>query len=76
MLLIRTAFGQTKFQKDFSFYWQTVNDNFAYFGKQKTNWDKVGSPGSIIGYSSLSATAPDEIKSDDIQHTLTTWEKY
>ena len=35
------TFGQTKFQKDFSYYWQTVNDNFAYFGEQKTNWEKV-----------------------------------
>jgi C-terminal processing protease CtpA/Prc len=35
------TFGQTKFQKDFSFYWQTVNDNFAYFHKQHANWDKV-----------------------------------
>ena len=41
LLLAATAFGQTKFQKDFSYYWQTVNDNFAYFGEQKTNWEKV-----------------------------------
>jgi carboxyl-terminal processing protease len=40
-VLVTAGLGQTKFQKDFSFYWQTVNDNFAYFKKQKTNWDKV-----------------------------------
>jgi carboxyl-terminal processing protease len=40
-LFLTKTFGQTKFQKDFSFYWQTVNDNFAYFDKQHTNWDKV-----------------------------------
>jgi C-terminal processing protease CtpA/Prc len=33
--------AQSKFQKDFQFYWQTVNDNFAYFQKQKINWEKV-----------------------------------
>src|SRR6266550_1495999 len=35
------SFGQSKFQKDFSFYWQTINDNFAYFDKQHINWEKV-----------------------------------
>jgi C-terminal processing protease CtpA/Prc len=33
--------AQTKYQVDFSFYWQTINDNFAYFDQRKTNWDKV-----------------------------------
>jgi len=35
------CFGQTIYQKDFLFYWQTINDNFAYFNKQRTNWNKV-----------------------------------
>jgi C-terminal processing protease CtpA/Prc len=35
------ASGQTIYQKDFNFYWQTINDNFAYFHKQLTNWDSV-----------------------------------
>ncbi len=35
------ALGQSKYQKDFAYYWQTVNDNFAYFERQHTNWDKV-----------------------------------
>ena len=41
LFLTAAALGQTKFQKDFSYYWQTVNDNFAYFGEQKANWEKV-----------------------------------
>ncbi len=41
ILFTTTAFSQTPFQKDFQFYWQTVADNFAYFGKQKTEWEKV-----------------------------------
>ncbi len=41
LLAYSNTFGQTKFQKDFSFYWQTINENFAYFDKQKTNWEKV-----------------------------------
>jgi carboxyl-terminal processing protease len=33
--------AQSIYQKDFLFYWQTVKDNFAYFDRQKTNWDEV-----------------------------------
>ena len=33
--------GQSQYQKDFDFYWRTVNDNFAYFHKRKTDWEKV-----------------------------------
>ena len=32
------AFGQSVFQKDFAFYWQTVDENFAYFDKQHIDW--------------------------------------
>jgi C-terminal processing protease CtpA/Prc len=39
-ILLKTN-GQTKFQKDFEYYWQTIYDNFAYFDKQKINWEKV-----------------------------------
>src|SRR5687767_12731229 len=35
------VYGQTKYQKDFDYYWTTINDNFAYFDTQKTNWKKV-----------------------------------
>lgn len=38
---LKMASGQTTYQKDFDFYWQTINDNFAYFHKQHTNWNKV-----------------------------------
>jgi C-terminal processing protease CtpA/Prc len=40
-LALNLASGQTKYQKDFIFYWQTIRDNFAYFHKQHTNWDSV-----------------------------------
>jgi hypothetical protein len=40
---LNLASGQTSYQKDFDFYWQTINDNFAYFHKQHTNWNKVRS---------------------------------
>lgn len=36
-----TAFGQTKYQKDFKYYWNTVDTYFAYFDTQKVNWEKV-----------------------------------
>ena len=32
---------QTKYQKDFDYYWETINNSFAYFDLQKTNWDNV-----------------------------------
>ena len=43
ILLLASAktFAQTPFQKDFSYYWQTIQDNFAYFDRQHTNWEKV-----------------------------------
>lgn len=33
--------GQSKYKNDFLFYWETVNRNFAYFDRQKTDWEKV-----------------------------------
>jgi carboxyl-terminal processing protease len=38
---LNLASGQTIYQKDFAFYWQTIHDNFAYFHKQHTDWDTV-----------------------------------
>lgn len=35
------SFAQSIYQKDFNFYWQTIKDNFAYFDRQKTNWEEV-----------------------------------
>ncbi len=36
-----TVLGQTKYQKDFEYLWNTVDTYFAYFDTQKVNWDKV-----------------------------------
>lgn len=33
--------AQSKFQKDFLFYWQTIDYNFAYFDRQKIDWKKA-----------------------------------
>ncbi len=40
-LFIANAEAQPKFQKDFDFYLQTIKENYAYFDKQKTNWEAV-----------------------------------
>ena len=36
-----TAFGQNKYQTDFDFYYKTIKDNYAYFDRQHTDWQKV-----------------------------------
>ena len=41
LFVFTTSYEQTKFQKDFDFYWNTINDNYAYFDHVKTNWGKV-----------------------------------
>ncbi len=41
VILHLSSQGQTKYQKDFSFYWTAVHDAFGYFDKQKTDWNKV-----------------------------------
>ncbi|MGE5519523.1 MAG: S41 family peptidase [Candidatus Dadabacteria bacterium] len=41
LLIFSCARAQTKYQKDFNYYWTTINDNFAYFDIQKTNWNQV-----------------------------------
>lgn len=33
--------AQGKYRNDFQYYWQTINDNFAYFDRQQCNWSKV-----------------------------------
>lgn len=35
--------GQNVYQKDFEFYVKTIRDNYAYFDRQQTNWEKVKS---------------------------------
>ncbi|MBW1296590.1 S41 family peptidase [Aquimarina litoralis] len=39
--IVSSSFAQTKYQKDFDYYWKTVDQYFAYFDVQKTNWDNV-----------------------------------
>lgn len=41
LLSFYSSNAQTKFQKDFAFYWKTIDENFAYFDRQKTDWKKV-----------------------------------
>lgn len=40
---ISNSIGQTIYQKDFDFYHKTIKDNYAYFDKQKSNWDNAKS---------------------------------
>jgi carboxyl-terminal processing protease len=40
-ILMSSSNAQTNFQKDFDFYWKSVDENFAYFHRQKANWEKV-----------------------------------
>ncbi|WP_299253957.1 S41 family peptidase [uncultured Aquimarina sp.] len=41
LCVVSSSFGQTKYQKDFEDYWKIVDQYFAYFDVQKTNWDEV-----------------------------------
>jgi carboxyl-terminal processing protease len=42
ILFVSTSvFGQTAFQKDFSEFWNDVNENYAYLEVQKIDWDNV-----------------------------------
>ena len=41
LFVYKCSFTQTKFQKDFVYFWQTIKDNYAYFDKQQINWDTV-----------------------------------
>ena len=43
LFILSSTFSQSKYQKDFEYYWQTVQDNFAYFDLQETNWQEVKS---------------------------------
>jgi len=36
-----TAEGQSRYQSDFQYYWQSINENFAYFHTQHIDWKKV-----------------------------------
>ncbi len=41
------TFGQSvnstplKFKKDFDFFWQSIDENYCYFNKKQTDWNKV-----------------------------------
>ena len=35
------SLAQSRYRKDFDFYWQTIKENYAYFDKQVTDWNKV-----------------------------------
>jgi carboxyl-terminal processing protease len=33
--------SQSQIEEDFNYLWQTINDNYVYFDKKQTDWDKV-----------------------------------
>ncbi|TMI81031.1 MAG: peptidase [Bacteroidetes bacterium] len=38
------VFGQhptTQYKQDFDYFWATIRDNYSYWDKKQTNWDKV-----------------------------------
>ncbi len=35
------TFSQNKYEEDFLFLWNTLEDNYAYFEEKQTNWDTV-----------------------------------
>lgn len=44
LILVFSVIGnaqENKYQADFEFFWQSINDNYAYFDKKQTDWDKV-----------------------------------
>lgn len=40
-LVFSTTFGQHKYQKDFDLFWNTINEEYAYFDAKLTDWNKV-----------------------------------
>ncbi|HEY6063086.1 MAG TPA: hypothetical protein VIV35_05730 [Chitinophagaceae bacterium] len=50
LMLITTPLwmiGQTgkitteKYREDFNYFWKSINDEYSYFGKKQTDWQKV-----------------------------------
>ncbi|HKC63149.1 MAG TPA: S41 family peptidase, partial [Pyrinomonadaceae bacterium] len=39
--IAQQSFSQEKFTSDFDFLWSTLRDNYAYFDKKETDWNKV-----------------------------------
>lgn len=46
-LVMQVCFSQEKpvtskeYKEDFNFFWNSINDNYCYFNKKQTNWQKV-----------------------------------
>ena len=40
-LLSNLVVAQTTYQKDFTEFWNIVNENYAYLKKQNIDWNKV-----------------------------------
>lgn len=38
---VQVAFSQSKYEKDFEFFWNMLNKEYAYFDVKETNWQKV-----------------------------------
>ncbi|MBS1598832.1 MAG: peptidase [Bacteroidetes bacterium] len=34
-------FTNDKYKEDFDFFWKSINDEYCYFGKKQTDWEKV-----------------------------------
>ena len=41
ILFTSLGFGQNKFQKDFDYFWELIQKEYAYFDSKQTDWDKV-----------------------------------
>ncbi|AXT55550.1 peptidase [Aquimarina sp. AD1] len=41
LLVSYSSIAQTKYQKDFNYYWSTVDRYFAYFDTQQIDWNEV-----------------------------------
>ncbi|WP_378175128.1 S41 family peptidase [Aquimarina sp. SS2-1] len=41
LCIVSGSYGQTKYQKDFDYYWNAVNQYFGYLDVQKTDWNAV-----------------------------------
>jgi len=41
LLFSNSMMAQTIYQKDFSEFWNNINENYAYLEQQKIDWNKV-----------------------------------
>ncbi len=35
------TYTREQYKEDFNFFWQSINDDYCYFNKKQTDWDKV-----------------------------------